>query len=562
MFDPVGSDMAAHPKRNTAAGDARLHPLARPSTSGEWALAQRGGMVDGATVTRSSRFLSGFSFGLANQVLTLVVGLFLTPFLLRYLGQSDLGMWLVASSLMGYLGLLDLGVAALLPRETAYAAGRNPERPLPAVSEVFGQALQIALLQLPLVAVGALMLLPLLPESGEKLLYPFLMVLGTFVLLFPLRLFQAVLSGLQDLRFLGILQTVSWAAGTIASISLVLANAGLFAVAAGWMVTQVLSALACLWRLRTAYPDALPRKLPKLSMEGIRSWLSRSLWITVSNVAQLLRLGTDVVIIGKLLGPEAVVPFTCTAKLVSVLSNAPQLVLASAQPALAELRMSSNKERITEVASALERLTLFVSGAVFCGVLSINEGFVLEWVGTEQYGGLGLTLLFLASMLLRHFCLSVNTCLFCFGHERRLALTAVTDGVVTLVAMWTGVYLAGWQGAALAPIIGICTVSLPMNLSLFAKDTGRTVGQVLRNLLPWAIRCAAVAALALGITMGLAPRGFPLLTLAGAVVGGVYLLVMGPLLFQGTLGTYVRPRVEALRARFVSARGGGRLGTG
>lgn len=517
-------------------------------------------MADGARVTRSSRFLSGFSWGLANQVLTLVVGLFITPFLLRHLGQSDLGLWLVVSSLLGYLGLLDLGVAALLPRETAYAAGRNPERRLPAVAEVFGQALQLAILQVPLVALGASLLLLLLPESSDKVLHPFLMVLGTFVVLFPLRLFQAVLNGLQDLRFLGMLQTVGWAVGTLTSVGLVLADAGLFAVAAGWVATQVLSALACLWRLRTAFPEALPRGLPRLSVQGIRSWLSRSLWLTLGNVAQLLRLGTDVVIIGKLLGPEAVVPFTCTAKLVSVLSNAPQLVLASAQPALAELRMSSSKERITEVASAVERLTLFISGAVFCGVLSINEGFVLRWVGTEQYGGLILTLLFLTSMVLRHFCLSVNTCLFCFGHERRLALTAVTDGCVTLLAMWAGVSLAGWTGAALAPIIGICTVSLPMNLSLFAKDTGRTVWQVLRNLLPWGVRCAVVAAVSLGITVGLAPRGFPQLTLAGMFVGVLYLLLMRTLLFEGTLGTYVRPRVEALRTRWASARG--RLGLG
>ncbi len=173
-------------------------------------------------MTRASRFLSGFKWGLINQVLTLVVGLLVTPFLLRRLGQSDLGLWMVASSLLGYLGLLDLGVVALLPRETAYAAGRHPERPLPAVADVFSRALQIALLQLPLVAAGAALLLLLLPENSERLVHPFLLVLGTFVVLFPLRLFQAVLNGLQDLRFLGVLQTVSWAAGTATSVGLVL----------------------------------------------------------------------------------------------------------------------------------------------------------------------------------------------------------------------------------------------------------------------------------------------------------------------------------------------------
>jgi O-antigen/teichoic acid export membrane protein len=524
-------------------------------------LRARGGLSDGHPVTRSSRFLSGFKWGLANQVLTLVVGLLVTPFLLRRLGQSDLGLWMVASSLLGYLGLLDLGVVALLPRETAYAAGRHPERPLPAVAEVFSRALQIALLQLPLVAAGAALLLLLLPENSERLVHPFLLVLGTFVVLFPLRLFQAVLHGLQDLRFLGVLQTVSWAAGTATSVGLVLADAGLFAVAAGWVVTQGLSALACFWRLRAAFPEAVPRRLTRPSWESLRAWLSQSLWLTVSNVAQLLRLGTDVVIIGKLLGPEAVVPYTCTARLVSVLSNIPQLALASAQPALAELRMSADKARVTEVSNALERLMLFLSGGAFCGLLAINEGFIRFWVGESQYGGLALTLLFLTSMLLRHFCLSVNSCLFCFGYERRLGLTAITDGVVTFLFLWLGVSLFGLVGAALAPILGICLVSLPMNMSLLARDSGRSLRQVARNLAPWAVRFAGVLALSLGVAVGLKPRGLLALTLAGTLVGGAYLLVMGPLLFQAPLAPYVRPRLEALRARWNAVRAG-RLGTG
>ncbi len=97
-------------------------------------------------------------------------------------------------------------------------------------------------------------------------------------------------------------------------------------------MTQGLSALACFWRLRTAFPEAVPRRLSRPSWESIRSWLSQSLWITVSNVARLLRLGTDVVVIGKLLGPEAVVPYACTARLVSVLSNIPQMALGVPSP--------------------------------------------------------------------------------------------------------------------------------------------------------------------------------------------------------------------------------------
>ena len=75
-------------------------------------------------MTRTHRFLGGVSFGYLLLVLSTVVGLWLTPFLLRNIGPHDLGLWLITTQILGYLMLLDLGVVALAPRETAFATGR------------------------------------------------------------------------------------------------------------------------------------------------------------------------------------------------------------------------------------------------------------------------------------------------------------------------------------------------------------------------------------------------------------------------------------------------------
>ena len=75
-------------------------------------------------MTRTRKFLGGLFFGYANQLLVTLVGLWLTSFLLIRLGQQDYGLWLVGTSILGYLMLLDLGVVALLPREAAFATGR------------------------------------------------------------------------------------------------------------------------------------------------------------------------------------------------------------------------------------------------------------------------------------------------------------------------------------------------------------------------------------------------------------------------------------------------------
>src|SRR5690606_40075923 len=76
-------------------------------------------------MSRTRRFLGGLSIGYFSMVLTLVVGLWLTPFLLGRIGTHEYGLWLITTQILGYLMLLDLGVGSLAPRETAYATGRR-----------------------------------------------------------------------------------------------------------------------------------------------------------------------------------------------------------------------------------------------------------------------------------------------------------------------------------------------------------------------------------------------------------------------------------------------------
>ena len=75
-------------------------------------------------VTRTHRFLGGLGLGYFYLALVTAVGLWLTPFLLTRIGTRDYGLWLITTQILGYLMLLDLGVVALAPRETAYATGR------------------------------------------------------------------------------------------------------------------------------------------------------------------------------------------------------------------------------------------------------------------------------------------------------------------------------------------------------------------------------------------------------------------------------------------------------
>lgn len=499
-------------------------------------------------MTRSERFLSGFASGYAHMAVATVIGLWLTPFFLRHLGADTYGLWLVGAQMVSYLLLLDLGIVALLPREAAYVTGATGRRDAPELRPLLEKALGLAVLQTPVVVAAAAFALSRLPEAWSGLSGPLMAVLGVFVITFPLRVFQAALTGMQDLAFVARAQFGAWAAGTVVSVALVLAGWQLGALAAGWCVTQVAVLASCAARLALVFPAAMPGRLSLGALASARSYVARSVWISVSQIAQVLLNGTDVLIVAAILGPAATVPYTCTGKLIAVLANQPQAILQGAAPALSELRTAGDPARLFAVSSALAQATLAASGFVAVLVLAVNGGFVSWWVGAEQFGGWTLTALLLAAMVLRHFNTTSVYTIFCFGGDRRIALTGLADGLVTLAAGTLFVGALGIAGAPLGAIAGVLLVSLPLNLATVSRDTGVPRARLIAALGPWFWRCLALAAAAGAAGAWLVPASFPLLALAGSVAGAAYAAVILPTLLASPAGVYLQPLVSRARA--------------
>lgn len=501
-------------------------------------------------MSRTNRFLSGIGFGYASQVITTLIGFWLTPFLLYRIGQHNYGLWLVGTQLMFYLALLDIGIVSLLPREVAFATGRaRSTEEATDLPLIFGHTVRLILWQMPLVALGALIAWFLMPADWQELRNPIGVVLLAFVATFPLRIFRAVLHGLQDLAYLGRTGIACYLLSTGTTVALVLAGWGLYALAIGWTVQTFAGAFTAWYRLRTRFPTVMPGSLPQMPWSTARTRLTQGGWVSLSQVAQVLLNGTDILIVGKLFGPAAVVPFVITGKLINVLSNQPQMLMASAGPALSQMRMAESRARLSGVCIALSQAMLMVSGVVVCVVLAVNQGFVSRWVGAGQYGGSWLTALILLSMLLRHWNLTIASALFYFGRERRLCVTALLDGLLSVGAMFLYVREFGLVGAPLGAITGVCVISLPANLWALAHEGDLSVASLLQPLVPWFARFVLLAVGIIVLARIWVPNNFLMLGLTAVGVAAIYLAVMFPLALRAPLGDYVRPRLFPIRAR-------------
>src|SRR6266702_3598346 len=71
-----------------------------------------------------TNYLKGLATGSTATVATIVVGLWLTPFTLKFLDREEYAIFALASDLLMWLGLLDLGITAGLNVQAAQLSGK------------------------------------------------------------------------------------------------------------------------------------------------------------------------------------------------------------------------------------------------------------------------------------------------------------------------------------------------------------------------------------------------------------------------------------------------------
>jgi hypothetical protein len=262
-------------------------------------------------------------------------------------------------------------------------------------------------------------------------------------------------------------------------------------------------------------------------------------------------------IIGRVLSPAAVVPYSFTGKLPGVLGNQAGMLMHTAAPALCELKTGGSRKRVFQALSAINQGMLTFSGLVFCVVVVINHWFVDWWVAArrygEQYGGLGLCIAILLAMVIRHWTTTSSYAVFCFDHQRRISLTNLADGAVTVATCLVCTLQWGVIGAPIGSIIGACLVSLPLNLWLIAKDTGTSIPQLIAGMLGgWFWRFLLLVTGSIFVSLRWSPHSLTEAALAGSGISLIYIFVMLPNLLKAPLGNYVRALMGSFHARFLA----------
>jgi len=257
--------------------------------------------------------LSASALRITNVIAQVVVSFFLTPFVIRSLGDRLNGFWVLVATFIGYYGLMELGLGAAVSRYIAEALGKGDREKCGRVFTA-SVALYSVLGAILMILTGIIALLSHLfvhsPQDAH-LFSKIILVLGLSVgISFPARAYSGLLTA--ELRFdvlaatdffylllrTGLIVSVLSAGGKVLALAWVTFLAGLPRMAIYIFASRKL----CPWlRLRAS---------PWFSTETKRL-LSYSAYAFVSDIADRLRFNIDAIVITGMVGLSAVTLSAC-----------------------------------------------------------------------------------------------------------------------------------------------------------------------------------------------------------------------------------------------------------
>lgn len=441
------------------------------------------------------------SFGYLQYGLALVSGIVMVPFVLSEVGPRTYGLWLASGELIGYAGMVDLGVLGVLPWMFAEAQGRGDRqamRTLLVSGLVVGVVIGLAY------ALLAGLLWVLVPwafglDAVDRgvLSRPLVVMVVATMVASPFRVLGGLLEGIQDVTFNGRLALTQSALGVIVALVMLSRGHGLLALGAASAVPALFVSGAVLVRALIVAPDLLTTWsrpswtiVRTMVVSGVGVWLSGWGWrlVAASNGLVIAGLGR----------PEWVAVYACTAKLSAMATQITWILPDAGLIPLAQVSAEHpGSERVRGVVAMMLRLHMLLAGGACCALLALNPLFVSRWVGHDLFGGVWLNALLAFGIVSSSVVHGLFAAAAVLGARLRVGLVSLASGVVQVGIAWAFGRVWGLPGVAAAGVAAAALVAIPFGAVLLESTAAMRPVALWRDLVrPWTARVTPLAGLA------------------------------------------------------------------
>jgi O-antigen/teichoic acid export membrane protein len=443
------------------------------------------------TGTRTRNYLAGLFSGYVYTLATVAIGLWLTPFTLRFLDREQYAIFALTGDMLIWLGLLDLGITAGLRVHAAQLTGKPDNERLSRLvsTAVFCQSGVVVLVLLvgAALSVGFPHFFSVRPDlQSDATWVMLLMVAGTSMSL-GTQTFSALLVAHQQQHIdYAILLLMLIVRTALAVIFLVL-GWGLFSLVVANLVARGSTAMLAVARTYRLLPQLQIRRR-YVSWNVTRELGTLGVWFTLGTLAGIVINYLDNIVTAKVLSIDMVTTLVLTARLYSLFGGVLAQITDTARPMLGQMFGERKMHEVQRHYRHLVTLSTGIAIVVAASLWAGNGSFVTKWVGLENYGGFWLDFALALNLIVHQWVLPNRAVLSAGMVVRQPVTIRIVEGVLNLIVSVALAQYLGIVGIALGTAIaGVLTSCWYMPLLTARMFNTSFIGLLrddLRRLLP------------------------------------------------------------------------------
>lgn len=334
---------------------------------------------------KPSLVINAFS-NYASLGLNIIVGFLLTPFIINHIGKTGYGIWTLIASLIGYYGLVNLGVRSAITRYVALYAGQGNRNKLNTTAStamaMFGSTCTVVIVVSFLIAPMLAEFFKIPTEHFDEFKYMVWLLGIATGLSFPSSVFSAIIIAHERFvpRNYVIIATTLIRAGLV--VCLLISGYGLIGVAFATLGSQLFG-LTANYLIFKYFATGVRIRLSHVRWHFLRKLVVYGSITTVITIADHVRMNVDSLVIGKWLSMDAVGVYGIAALLTRYMGLMVTTGMGVLMPRFTALHASNDDEKIKEIFVKSLRVSAFLAFGSSMLAIIFGGQFITLWVGKD-----------------------------------------------------------------------------------------------------------------------------------------------------------------------------------
>ncbi|MBO4840479.1 MAG: oligosaccharide flippase family protein [Bacteroidaceae bacterium] len=346
---------------------------------------------------------AGAALNYCTIILSSLVGLLYTPYMLRMLGQSEYGLYSLVASVIAYLTVLDLGFGNAIVRYTAKfrAEGKVQEQ-----YEMFGMFFLLYVVMGLIAFIAGLFLLANTESLFGKTMTAYelsrakvmvIIMVANVAVTFPMSIFGSIITAYERFVFPKVISIIRVILNTV--VMIVLLEMGYKALA--MVIVQTVFNIITLFINFLYCKKELGIKLHfgYFKWDFLREVTIYSLWIFLNAIMDRVYWSTGQFVLGAVAGTIAVSVFAVAIHLQSLYLQFSTAISSVFLPKVtAMVAKNESGEKISNLFIRTGRIQNIVMSLLLFGFIVFGRQFIVIWAGKDYEDAYLMTLLFFISL--------------------------------------------------------------------------------------------------------------------------------------------------------------------